>query len=155
MESFKRWEVAFWDQRVIEIDTFSTFFLFYIGIAILIIGIVNLLIGIIAMLTAHKFWGSYTAGGIWSGLFIIMSGFLITTSGYYRINKYLKIETLVICIITQVLACISEMTNLIAFGYSLSIFFRFHFIQAGSCRYTASDWFIPCVQIRVIVRLNI
>ena len=73
-------------------------FSFLTGIAILSIGTVIFLLGIIMISAATQFWGSATAGGIWSGLFIIIAGSLTISAGYNANNRCLRIGALVMCI---------------------------------------------------------
>ena len=84
--------------------------------AILTMGTITFLLGIIMILAASQFWTSTIAGGIWSGLFIIVAGSLTISAGYNKNNRCLRIGALVMCYIAVVMAGASGMINLIAFG---------------------------------------
>ena len=92
-----------------------------LGIAILTIGTLTFLFGMIARSISNKPHNlptrpNLSSSGIWSGVFIIVAGSLITSSGYYKNNKCLRIGALMMCIVAMVAACISGVISLVWFG---------------------------------------
>lgn len=65
---------------------------------------------------APRWWGSFSGGGIWSGFFMIIAGSLVISTGFNPNNKCLRYAALVICIVALVIASVSGLGNLVAFG---------------------------------------
>ena len=64
-----------------------------------------------------RWWGSYSGGGIWSGVFIIIAGSLTIGAGGFEDNNCLRIGAMVMCIFALVFASASGILNLVAFRY--------------------------------------
>ena len=86
-----------------------------LGIAVLTIGIMTFLFGTITLSVAPRFLPSLLTSGIWSGVFIIVAGSLITSTGYYKNIKCLRYGAVVMCLFAMVAACISGVISLVVF----------------------------------------
>ena len=79
----------------------------------MIIGVISLLLGIATIAAVDRYWLSYVSGGIWGGIWIIVTGILGICASIYSNNNCLVGTTLAFNIIATVVACIDGILFLV------------------------------------------